>query len=69
MEASTGSLFRIKYPEDWADDELYDFDWTVLKNENDLFGKMTPSGPILAALEARCGGVRIVKPTKLVRLL
>jgi len=40
MEASTGSLFRIKYPEDWAGDELYDFDWSVLKNQNDRFGKI-----------------------------
>jgi hypothetical protein len=40
MEASTGSLFRIKYPEDWADDELYDFDWSALKKQNDRFWKI-----------------------------
>jgi hypothetical protein len=40
MEASIGSLFRIKYPEDWADAELYDFDWTVLKTKNDRFEKI-----------------------------
>ena len=40
MEASTGSLFRIKYPDDWGDAELYEFDWTVLKNQKDRFGKI-----------------------------
>jgi hypothetical protein len=36
MEASIGSLFRIKYPEDWTDAELYDFDWRGLKTQKDL---------------------------------
>lgn len=40
MEAATGSLFRIKYPDDWSDDELYDFDWSVLKSEPDRFQKL-----------------------------
>ena len=40
MEASIGSLFRIRYPEDWADAELYEFDWTVLKNQKDRFEKI-----------------------------
>ena len=40
IEASTGSLFRIRYPEDWADDELYDFDWSVLKTQTDRFEKI-----------------------------
>ncbi len=40
LEPSIGSLFRIKYPDDWTDDELYDFDWTVLKAENSRFGKI-----------------------------
>ena len=40
MEPSTGSLFRIKYPEDWADTECYDFDWTVLKTQKDRFEKI-----------------------------
>ena len=34
------SLFRIKYPYDWADDELYDFDWGALQNQTDRFGKI-----------------------------
>lgn len=40
MEPSIGSLFRIKYPDDWTDAELYDFDWTVLKVQNDRFEKI-----------------------------
>jgi hypothetical protein len=40
MEASTGSLFRIKYPDDWADDELYDFDWQTLRTRTDCFEKI-----------------------------
>lgn len=37
MEAATGSLFRIKYPDDWSDDEIYDFDWSALRNNADRF--------------------------------
>ena len=40
MDAAIGSLFRIEYPKDWADDELYDFDWLALKNQNDRFWKI-----------------------------
>lgn len=40
MQASIGSLFRISYPDDWADDELYDFDWTVLKDQSQRFEKI-----------------------------
>jgi hypothetical protein len=40
MEASTGSLFRIKYPEDWVDADVYDFDWSVLKTQNHRFEKI-----------------------------
>ena len=40
MEPSLGSLFRIKYPDDWTDAELYDFDWRVLKVQNDRFEKI-----------------------------
>jgi hypothetical protein len=39
MEASIGSLFRIKYPDDWADAECYDFDWTMLATEANRFEK------------------------------
>jgi len=37
MEASTGSLFRIRYPDDWVDTDLYDFDWSVLRTQTDRF--------------------------------
>ncbi|MCB1542000.1 MAG: hypothetical protein KDJ25_14520 [Rhodoblastus sp.] len=40
MEASIGSLFRIRYPDDWTDAELYDFDWTVLRTDHDRFQKI-----------------------------
>ncbi len=40
LEAATGSLFRIKYPDDWTDEELYEFDWTVLKKQVDRFQKI-----------------------------
>jgi len=40
MEPSIGSLFRIKYPDDWVDAELYDFDWNVLKTQKDRFEKI-----------------------------
>jgi hypothetical protein len=40
MEAATGDLFRIRYPDDWLDEELYDFDWMVLRNQKDRFEKI-----------------------------
>jgi hypothetical protein len=40
MEPSIGSLFRIKYPDDWTDAECYDFDWTVLKTQANRFDKI-----------------------------
>ena len=40
IETATGSLFRIKYPDDWLEEELYDFDWMVLKNQKDRFEKI-----------------------------
>lgn len=40
MEAAIGSLFRIKYPDDWVEDELYDFDWTVLRTQGSRFEKI-----------------------------
>ncbi|MFX4083759.1 hypothetical protein ACKU27_01505 [Sphingobium yanoikuyae] len=39
-EESIGSMFRIKYPDDWEDEEIYDFNWSSLKMENDRFGKI-----------------------------
>lgn len=37
---SIGSLFRIKVPSDWAEDESYDFNWSELKNEPVRFQKI-----------------------------
>ncbi len=39
LEAATGSLFRIKYPDDWGDDELYDFNWEMLRTQKNRFQK------------------------------
>jgi hypothetical protein len=39
-EPAIGSLFRIKRPDDWTDDELYDFDWSVLRGESVRFEKI-----------------------------
>lgn len=39
-EPSIGSLFRMKYPTDWRDDEMYDFDWSTLSKETDRFEKI-----------------------------
>lgn len=38
-EHSIGELFRIKYPDDWLEDDLYDFDWSELKSSADRFVK------------------------------
>jgi hypothetical protein len=40
MEAAIGDLFRIKYPDDWQEEEIYDFDWTVLRNQKERFEKI-----------------------------
>lgn len=40
FEPSIGELFRIKYPDDWADTERYDFDWAELKFKSDRFAKI-----------------------------
>jgi hypothetical protein len=39
MEAAMGSLFRIKFPNDWLEAELYDFDWSALEKQQDRFAK------------------------------
>ncbi len=38
--SSIGHLFRLKVPDDWADDELYDFDWSELKEKPIRFQKI-----------------------------
>lgn len=39
-EHSIGGLFRIKYPDDWAEEEIYDFDWSEIKDEIHRFDKI-----------------------------
>lgn len=39
MEPAIGSLFRVGYPNDWAENDLYDFDWSTLKGQADRFQK------------------------------
>lgn len=39
FESATGSLFRIKYPDNWEDNEIYDFDWQTLKDDDEKFAR------------------------------
>jgi len=39
-EHSIGELFRIKYPDDWSEDEIYEFDWSALKGQDNRFEKI-----------------------------
>lgn len=39
LSPALGSLFRIAYPTDWPDDEMYDFNWSTLKNDPERFQK------------------------------
>lgn len=39
MKAAIGSLFRIRFPNDWPDSEMYDFDWSQLRRQPDRFLK------------------------------
>ncbi|MGD1888274.1 MAG: hypothetical protein ACFB01_14345 [Cohaesibacteraceae bacterium] len=40
MEPAIGELFRIEFPSDWPEDEVYAFDWEALKNHPDRFQKL-----------------------------
>ncbi len=40
MDDALGGYFRIKFPDDWKDEEKYDFDWSTLKNEKIRFDKI-----------------------------
>lgn len=37
MESVIGGYLRIKFPTDWEDEEKYDFDWGILKNNTNPF--------------------------------
>ena len=35
-----GNYFVIEYPNNWSEEEMYDFDWSELKNEPERFDKI-----------------------------
>lgn len=39
-EPAIGEFFHIEFPNDWTDEELYDFNWSVLCNEKIKFEKI-----------------------------
>lgn len=39
FEHTLGSLFLIKYPDDWTSAEFYDFNWSELKHQPTRFQK------------------------------
>lgn len=38
-EPALGGFFRIEFPNDWSDEEKYNFDWAELKKDPDRFQK------------------------------
>ncbi len=40
FESAIGGHFRIKFPDDWTDEEKYDFDWSELEKQLDRFQKI-----------------------------
>lgn len=39
-ESAIGYFFRVEYPTDWDDAEKYEFNWAVLKEQDDRFEKI-----------------------------
>ena len=39
-----GNFLIVDFPDDWRDEELYDFDWSKLKQENDRFSRIDYNG-------------------------
>lgn len=39
-EPALGGLFHIEFPDDWSDEEKYDFNWSDLKTQADRFQKI-----------------------------
>jgi len=35
-----GNYFTVKFPDDWTDDEKYDFNWMELEKEENSFQKI-----------------------------
>jgi hypothetical protein len=40
MEGAIGGFFRILFPEDWKENEIYSFDWEKIKSDPFRFGKI-----------------------------
>lgn len=38
-ESAIGGYFRVEFPNDWRDEEMYDFNWSVLKSQSHRFDK------------------------------
>lgn len=39
-EPALGNFFHIEFPSNWKDEEKYDFDWSILKNQPQRFEKI-----------------------------
>lgn len=39
-EFGLGGFLMVTFPNDWTDDEMYDFDWSQLKTQNNRFEKI-----------------------------
>lgn len=39
VEYAIGEYLIMEYPDDWSDEELYNFEWDQVKNETDKFRK------------------------------
>lgn len=39
MESAIGEYFRILFPNDWPEDECYNFNWQEIKDEQNIFQK------------------------------
>ena len=39
-EAALGGFFHIEFPDNWTDEEKYDFDWSDLKKQADRFQRI-----------------------------
>jgi hypothetical protein len=39
-ESALGEFFHIEFPNDWSEEEKYDFNWSDLKQQPDRFQKI-----------------------------
>ena len=40
FETAIGNYFRVQYPDDWSNEELYDFKWHEIENVDNVFEKI-----------------------------